>query len=114
MQRVDFFFFDMQSCQRCKETNRNLQNALDELVVKVKVVKHKLKSHEEYVDGFGKVISPSIFLNGKDIFSETNTSSCNECSDLCGKSVNCRAGCGESSQFTKKEIKKTISELLIS
>lgn len=114
MQRIDFFYFDMQSCKRCMETDRNLQDAINELGSKVKIVKHKLEDHEEYVEGFGNVVSPSIYLNGKDIFPKTNTSSCGECSNLCGKSVNCRAESDDSDPFTKKVIKKAISELLIS
>lgn len=112
MQRIDFFYFDMQFCQRCKETGRNLQNAIRELGVQVTIKKHKLKAHEEYVEGFGKVVSPSMFLNGKDIFSKTNTSSCDECSSLCGKSVHCRAESEESDPFTKKGIRKAISEAI--
>ena len=114
MQIVDFFYFDMQSCQRCKETDQNLQEAINELGTKVKLVKHKLEDHEEYVEGFGRVVSPSIFLSEKDIFSKTNTSSCDECSDLCGKSVNCRAESDDSDPFTKDAIKKAISGLLVS
>jgi len=114
MQRLDFFYFDMQSCQRCKITDHNLQDAIDELEAKVKIVKHKLRDHEEYVEGFGKVVSPSVYLNGKDIFPKTNTSSCGECSDLCGKSVDCRAESDDSDPFTKDAIKKAISGLLVS
>lgn len=112
MQRIDFFYFDMQSCQRCKETGQNLQNAIRELGAQVTFTKHKLKTHEEYVEGFGKVVSPSIFLNRKDIFPKTNTSSCDECSDLCGRSVNCRAESEDSNTFTKRGIKKAISEAI--
>ena len=112
MQRIDFFYFDMQSCQRCKETDRNLQDALRELGGKVTIIKHKLEDHEEYVEGFGKVISPSIFLDGKDIFSKTTTSPCDECSGLCGKSVDCRAESSDSDPFTKESIKKAISEAI--
>lgn len=114
MQRIDFFYFDMESCQRCKVTDRNLQDAIDELEAKVKIVKHKLRNHEGYVKGLGKVVSPSIYLNGKDIFPKTKTSSCDECSDLCGKSVDCRAESDNSDPFIKDTIKKAISELLIS
>ncbi|MEK9143359.1 MAG: DUF2703 domain-containing protein [Patescibacteria group bacterium] len=110
MLRIDFFYFDRQSCQRCKETDRNLQDAISELGLKVKIKKHKLHDHEEYVEGFGKVVSPSIFLDGKDIFLKTNTSSCDECSSLCGKAVHCRAESDDSDPFTKGGIKKAISE----
>lgn len=112
MQIIDFFYFDMQSCRRCKDTGRNLQNAVRELGVKVKILIHKLKKHEEYVEGFGKVVSPSIFLNGKDIFSKINTSSCDECSDLCGKPVTCRSESDDSDPFTKAGIKQAISEAI--
>lgn len=111
MQRIDFFYFDKQTCQRCQETGRNLHDALSELGISTKVVEHKLEDHEQDVEGFGKVISPSIFFDGKDIFSKTSTSLCGECSEICGKPVSCRAESDESDQLTKKAIKKAVSEL---
>ena len=108
MQKIDFFYFDKQTCQRCRETGRNLRDALGELGISIKVIEHKLEDHEQEVKGFGKVISPSIFFNRKDIFPKTNTSSCSECSDIRGKSVNCRAESDKNDQFTKRAIKKAV------
>lgn len=102
----------MQSCRRCKDAGRNLQDAVRELGGKFTINKYKLKDHEEYVKGFGKVVSPSIFLNGKDIFPKINTSSCDACSDLCGKPVTCRAESDDSDTFTKAGIKQAISEAI--
>lgn len=88
--QIDFFYFDLDSCGRCKEIDANLQRIIDELGLEVKLVKHKLKGHEDHVEGFGRIISPSIFLDGKDISSLVETSSCAECSRLQRASVNCR------------------------
>ena len=104
MQKIDFFYFDKQTCQRCRETERNLRDALGELGINIRIIEHLLEDHKQDVEGFGKVISPSIFFNGKDIFSKTSTSLCGECSDICGKSVKCRAQSDKSDQFTKKAI----------
>lgn len=112
MQQIDFFYFDKQTCLRCKETERNLRDALSELGVNIKVIEHRLEGHEQDVRDFGKVISPSIFFNGKDIFPKTSTTLCGECSNICGKSVNCRAESDKSDQFTKRAIKKAILDLL--
>lgn len=108
MQKIDFFYFDKQTCQRCRETERNLRDVLNKLGMDTKVVEHKLEGHEQEIEGFGKVMSPSIFLNGKDIFSKTNVSPCGECSDIRGKSVNCRAESDKNDQFTKRAIKKAV------
>lgn len=109
---IDFFYFDLQTCNRCKETDKNIHEAIKELGLKVKIRKHILNDHEEDVKGFGHVVSPSIFVNGKDIFSHIKTSSCSECSDLCGASVTCRAESGENDSFSKKKIKEAIKKLI--
>lgn len=110
--QIDFFYFDLQTCNRCKETDKNLREAIKELGLKVKIRKHILNDHEEDVKEFGHVVSPSIFVNGKDIFLSVETSSCSECSDLCGSSVTCRAESGENDSFSKKKIKEAIKKLI--
>ncbi|MDP1743417.1 MAG: DUF2703 domain-containing protein, partial [Candidatus Amesbacteria bacterium] len=70
--------------------------------------KHKLNDHQEYEEGFGNVDSPSLFVDGKDIFKKVETSQCDECSQICGKSVGCRAESEESDSFSKGNIKKAI------
>lgn len=110
--QIDFFYFDLQTCNRCQETDNNLTEALKELDLKIKIHKHKLCDHEEDVQGFGHVVSPSIFVNGKDIFPKVEKSSCSECSDLCGSSVECRAESDGNNSFSKKKIKEAIESLI--
>lgn len=111
MQQIDFFYFDKQTCQRCKETEHNLRDVLSELGTDIKIIEHQLENHEQVVEGFGKIISPSIFFNGKDIFPKASISPCGECSNICGKSVNCRAESDKNDQFTKRAIKEAILDL---
>lgn len=106
--RIDFFYFDLNTCGRCKETQSNLTDALKELGLLANLKMHKLKDHQEYVEGFGVVISPSIYVDRKDIFKKVNTSQCNECSQICGKSVGCRAESEKSDSFSKENIKRSI------
>ncbi len=106
--QIDFFYFDLNTCGRCKETKVNLTNALKGLDLLTNLKTHKLKDHQEYVEGFGNVVSPSIFVGGKDIFKKLETSQCDECSQICGKSVECRAESEESNFFSKESIKKAI------
>lgn len=108
---IDFFYYNLQTCTRCQDTYHNLTQALQELNVRIKIHKHKLHDHEEDVKGFGHVVSPSIFVNGKDIFLSVETSSCSECSDLCGASVDCRAESDENDSFSKRNIKEAIKGL---
>ena len=110
--QIDYFYFDLKTCNRCQESDKNLTQALKELGLKIKVNKHKLSGHEEDVEGFGHVVSPSIFVNGKDIFSKVETSSCDECSQICETSVACRAESEESDSFSKSNLKKAIRDLI--
>lgn len=109
--QIDYFYYDLSICSRCKKTAQNLDNAIKELGLNVTVKKHQLKDHQEYVDGFGNVISPSIFVDGKDIFEEIKTSSCGECSQLCGESVSCRSESEDSGSFAKYNIKLALEKL---
>lgn len=108
--QIDFFYFDLNTCGRCKETEVNLTDVLKELGLLTRLKTHKLKDHREYVKGFGDVVSPSIFVDGKDIFKKVETSQCDECSQICGKSVGCRAESKESDSFSKDNIKKAIGK----
>lgn len=106
--QIDFFYFDLNTCGRCMETEVNLTNALKELDLLTKLKTHQLNDHQEFVEGFGNVVSPSIFVDKKDIFKQVITSQCNECSQICGKSVRCRAKSEENDTFSKDNIKKAI------
>ncbi len=106
--QIDFFYFDLNTCGRCKMTEENLIEALGELDLLANLQMHKLRDHQEYVEGFGSVISPSIFVDKKDIFKKVNTSQCDECSQICGDSVKCRAESEENNAFSKESIKKAI------
>lgn len=110
--QIDFFYFDVQTCNRCQKTYKNLTAVLRELGVKVKIYKHKLNDHEENVNGFGLVVSPSIFVNGSDIFKTVKTSLCGECSGLVGTSVNCRAESEKENAFSKRNIKLALKKVI--
>ncbi len=106
--QIDFFYFDLNTCGRCKETKSNLVDAIGELGLVTNLRTHKLNDHQEYVEGFGNVVSPSIFVDGKDIFKKVETSQCDECSQICGKSVGCRAESEDSDSFSKEKIKTAL------
>ncbi|MEK7164266.1 MAG: DUF2703 domain-containing protein [Patescibacteria group bacterium] len=106
--QIDFFYFDLNTCSRCKQTKLNLTNVLNELGLLTNLKMHKLNDHQEFVEGFGSVVSPSIFVDGEDIFKKVETSKCDECSQICGDSVSCRAESDESDSFSKESIKKAI------
>lgn len=106
--QIDFFYFDFNTCARCKETESNLTEALKELGLLPSLRTHKLRNHQEYVKGFGNVVSPSVFVDRKDIFEELKISQCSECSQICGKSVGCRSGLEDGNSFSKEHIEKAL------
>ena len=106
--QIDFFYFDLNTCDRCKRTEASLIAALKELYLLPHLRSHKLRNHQEYVRGLGNVVSPSVFVDRKDIFEELKISQCAECSQICGKSVGCRSESEDENSFSKENIKKAL------
>lgn len=106
--QIDFFYFDLNTCDRCKKTQKNLTESLKELGLLPSLKIHKLRDHQEYVKGFGEVVSPSVFVDRKDLFEELKINQCSECSQICGKSVGCRSGSEDGNSFSKENIKKAL------
>lgn len=93
---IDFLYLDLSVCQRCKGTETNLDAAVNEVSTVLKaagfeIVVNKINiNSRELANEHHFLSSPTIRVNGRDIALEIKESSCTECGDLCGDSVDCR------------------------
>ena len=87
---VDFHFLDREVCGRCRDTDANLDAALEVLQpvaellgVGMTVRKTKIESVEQARE-LDFVSSPTIRIGGADIAPQIEESVCEPCGDLCG------------------------------
>lgn len=93
---IDFLYLDLSVCERCQGTDKNLDEAISEVSSVLKAAGYDIKLNKvnivskELAIKYEFVSSPTIRVNGYDIACELKESSCTECGDLCGDSVDCR------------------------
>lgn len=96
MINIEFQYYNKTICKRCSSTNRSIRLTLRELKRAIKIAKLRINLKEKKLPESKIHLSPSLFINGKDIEKIINKNSklkCNVCSDCCqlaGHSVNCR------------------------
>ncbi|MDF2685341.1 MAG: hypothetical protein K0S55_522 [Clostridia bacterium] len=93
---IDFLYLDLTICERCKGTDNNLDEAINDVSgvlkaagYKVKINKINITSKEEAIK-YKFISSPTIRINGNDIAVDVKESICESCGDLCGENVDCR------------------------
>lgn len=104
---IDFLYLDVSVCERCQETDKNLDEALIEVsnVLKstgVEVTANKINVNtEELARKYKFLTSPTIRINGNDIQLDYKESLCESCGDLCGDDVDCRVWIYQGKEYTK-------------
>ncbi|MEA5013419.1 MAG: DUF2703 domain-containing protein [Candidatus Limiplasma sp.] len=93
---IDFLYLDTTVCGRCQDTEAALDKAVSSVAVvldaagfavtvnKVNIATKELAIHHRFVS------SPTIRVNGNDIAVELRESTCEDCGELCGDTVDCR------------------------
>lgn len=115
---IDFLYLDLSVCERCQGTESNLDEAVNEVsdVLKAagfEVVVNKVNiSSRELAVQYQFLSSPTIRINGRDIALEVKESSCKECGDLCGDSVDCRVWVHEGIEYTEPPKSMIINAIL--
>ncbi len=103
---IEFLYADLSVCTRCRETDRNLEEAISEVAQVLRatgvdvVVKKIHVQSEEQARALRFVSSPTIRINGKDIQFELKESRCDSCGDLCGEDVLCRVWTYQGEEYT--------------
>jgi hypothetical protein len=115
---IDFLYLDLNVCKRCQGTETNLDKALEEVsgllraagfdivVNKINITSKEMAVKHRFVS------SPAIRINGTDIDLEIKETSCTECGDLCGDSVDCRVWTYEGIEYTEPPKAMIINAIL--
>ncbi|MEE9406287.1 MAG: DUF2703 domain-containing protein [Candidatus Aenigmarchaeota archaeon] len=102
---IDFLYLDLTTCERCKASDKVLDEALDELRAELRTVKelrvNKIRiTSDKEAKRYDFVRSPTIRVNGVDIEEiltgnlEIKDNYCESCEGVCGKSCQETSGCG--------------------
>lgn len=115
---IDFLYLDLTVCERCQGADKNLDDAISEVsgvlkgagfevfVNKVNITSKELAIKHEFLS------SPTIRVNGRDIAMEVKETTCKECGDLCGDSVDCRVYTYEGVDYTEPPKELIVNAIL--
>lgn len=93
---IDFLYLDLSVCTRCQGTQNNLDLAINEVTNVLQAANYEILVNKININTKELAIkykffsSPTIYVNGNDIAMNLQESTCKDCGDLCGESVDCR------------------------
>lgn len=94
---IDFLYLDLNTCERCQEAECNLDQAINEVSAVLKSAGYEVSVNKinittpDLATKYEFLSSPTIRINGNDISLEVTETSCKDCGDICGDSVDCRS-----------------------
>lgn len=115
---VDFLYLDLSVCERCQDTERNLDEAIHDASAVLKAAGYDIAVNKVHIDTKELAIkyelssSPTIRINGEDIALAVKESPCEECGDLCGEDVDCRVWQYEGEEYTSPPKAMIINAIL--
>jgi NAD-dependent dihydropyrimidine dehydrogenase PreA subunit len=102
---VEYLYLDLNTCNRCIGTDAVLDDVISTLTPALKLAgymveykKIEMKS-ADIATKYKFLSSPTIRVNGRDICSSVDESSCNCCSDISGTDVDCRVFVYEGKEY---------------
>ncbi|MDR0478825.1 MAG: arsenite efflux transporter metallochaperone ArsD [Burkholderiaceae bacterium] len=95
---IELLFLDLETCDRCCDTDDNLDTAIEQIRSELEVkgttvnVRRQHVTSQEQAIALGFEISPTIRVNGRDIQLDWRASACGACTELANNanSVDCR------------------------
>lgn len=94
--RIEYLYLDLDTCDRCIETDKVLDEVIEILRPGLELAGYELeyKKHEIISEEMAKeyhfLSSPTILLNGFDIFETITESECGCCSEIANTDICCR------------------------
>jgi len=102
---VEFLYLDLQNCDRCRETAAALDEALMALTPALRLAGYEAEYKKiqmktaELAKEYRFLSSPTIRVNGRDIFDTVEENGCGCCGEMSGRDVNCRVFEHEGERF---------------
>ncbi|MGN1344690.1 MAG: DUF2703 domain-containing protein [Traorella sp.] len=93
---IDYLYLDLNTCDRCISTEQVLDEVMEVLRPALKLAGYEVdyQKHEmttaSIAEHYHFVSSPTILVNGIDIFGSAIESDCGCCSNIAGSDVSCR------------------------
>ena len=93
---IDFMYLDLEVCDRCRETESVLEEAVMGVAKVLEMTGAEVVINKIHIDSEEKAVqhrfesSPTVRVNGRDIQLEVKESLCESCGELCGDQVDCR------------------------
>ena len=115
---IEYLYLDLQTCDRCIGTDAVLDEAVSTLRPALEMAGYSVdyQKHEmttaKIAEQYRFLSSPTIRVNGVDIFGEVRESDCGCCSDIAGTAVDCRVFEHEGMKY-EVPTKEMLADLLL-
>jgi hypothetical protein len=118
--RIDFLFLDLETCTRCRGTDRNLESALESARERLTATGTEVEVNKVRVDSAELArelrfeSSPTIRVNNRDAALELRESSCGSeaCTDGCGASIACRVWVHDGEEYAEPPVAMILDAIL--
>ncbi len=94
--KIDYLFLDLNTCDRCVGTDGVLDEVVDVLRPVLELAGYQVLYRKQEITNaqlaqeYHFLSSPTILVNGQDIFGSITESDCGCCGDIAGVQVDCR------------------------
>ena len=116
--KVEYLYLDLETCDRCVGTDKVLDDVMETLTPALELSGFKVEYRKILIDGIETarkhkfLSSPTIRINGKDIFGDIAENSCGCCSDISGYDVDCRVFIHEGREYEIPSAEMIAREIL--
>ena len=93
---IEYLYLDLQTCERCMRADKVLDSAVELLSPVMDAAGFQIEyrkvliENEELAEQYHFRSSPTILVNGEDIFGQIQENDCGCCSDIAGTDIKCR------------------------
>jgi hypothetical protein len=115
---VDYLYLDMTTCERCQSADSSLKEALGTMSGTLDALGYAVKLNEvniasrELAAKYRFVSSPTIHVNGIDIFNDVDEGDCTHCGTLSGGSVDCRVFMYEGKEYEQPPVAMIVDGIM--
>lgn len=94
--KIDYLYLDLNTCERCIDTDKVLEEALKVIQPILEFIDYEITYQKieiqsiDYAEKYHFLSSPTIRVNGLDIYSSVSETKCECCSNISGNDITCR------------------------